>query len=91
MEDAIKSTHFADILPFQYQPATSRQSFPDPPLEGAKRTKKPMTDRDIEKRLSSNMLLTANSFAECEAARKRGDKVFTQTYGERCNMYRPMI
>jgi hypothetical protein len=91
MPCAIKPAHLADILPFQYQPATSRQSHPDPLPEGTKKARKHVTDRDIEKRLSHNMLLSANSFAECESARKRGDKVFTQTHGERCNIRRSTI
>ncbi|RPB12884.1 hypothetical protein P167DRAFT_545208 [Morchella conica CCBAS932] len=83
---AIKAVQLAEILPYQYQPVTSRESHPDPPQKGTKRARKHMTDRDIEKRLSNDMLLSASNLAECESARKRGDKVFTQTCGEKCHV-----
>lgn len=88
--DAIKPVQHADILPDQYQPATSRESHPDP-QEGTKSARKLMTDLDIEKRLSNNMLLSARNLAECESARKRGDRVFTQMCGEKCNIRRSTI
>ncbi|KAI5837243.1 hypothetical protein DFP73DRAFT_601214 [Morchella snyderi] len=76
----LKPAAQAEILTKQYDPAQARKDFPPPgPI-------KKMSDRDIEKALDKYMILSSTALVECQLARERGDKIFTQSFGQKGNM-----